>query len=52
MSTSSTQLIKDENENLLSFILDIYNDKNTIGQNIGLLKACLEEWHRCEQLVE
>jgi len=51
MSTSK-QIIKDENENLLSFILDIYNDKNTIGQNIRLLRECIFEWHRCEQLIK
>jgi hypothetical protein len=46
MSThKSVDTIKEENENLESFILELYNDKKAIRENIGLLKACILEWH-------
>jgi hypothetical protein len=33
-----------ENDNLESFMVDLYIDKKTIGCNIRLLSECLVEW--------
>jgi hypothetical protein len=34
-----------ENDNLLSFIIETYEDTKSLGSNIRLLRECLFEWH-------
>jgi len=45
------QHLQEENNNLLSFILDIYNDKKYFRENVGLLNACILEWHNNNLLL-
>jgi hypothetical protein len=37
-----------ENQNLLSYMVALFNDRKTIGVNIKLLGECLSEWQSTE----
>lgn len=52
MSTHDVVTILEENENLESFVLELYNDKKAIRENIGLLRECILEWHNTNQKIQ
>ena len=44
--------IKTENDNLLSFMVDLYTDTENIGVNIRLLSECLLEWKNNDSIIQ
>lgn len=41
-----------ENDNLLSFMVDVYTDTKTIGCNVRLLSECLLEWQNTSNEIK
>lgn len=41
-----------ENDNLLSFMVDVYTDTKNIGCNVRLLSECLLEWQNTSNEIK
>lgn len=50
MTYSGYDQIKQEQNNLRDFIIELYDDKN-VGLNIRLIRECLLEWHNTQKII-